>query len=465
MQFFCDQCKTKYSIADEKVAGKILKLRCKRCDSIIVLKDPRTAQPAAEAPSSRGQQLLRDAFKKSFSEDLASAPDVFPSAAQEGPAEEHTQIARLPVFDSLSPPEEWYLSDSRGQFGPMDFAELVARIKRGEPDHDAVIWRDGFDDWKTIDRVPELRTYAKHLPPPRRATREMFRESSTFQAPSSMVTGAFPPAQPNSAVVANPFLQGPVSASQSFRSPAMEYPSAAPMMTTPMANPMVALEMQSAALQSARTRNLVLLVLLVVVGVGFLGFLFYTLKDKDRDKGPGKTPETPVVAQNPTDSPMNPDPKKEEPQREVVYVIASQPAETELDPANPSAMGGGKSSPGSSRSDGGSGSADMGTSDSGMSAPPAGGSRGAAEFNAVKQRNIMEIQRCYEMTVRKGQKELVGQAIKFAIRIQPSGEVETVSFTGEMPPMMRACLGSAIQKWQFPAGTRTDNFSFEMHFN
>jgi predicted Zn finger-like uncharacterized protein len=463
MQFFCDQCKTKYSIADEKVAGKILKLRCKRCDSIIVLKDPRTAQQDSQAPSSRGQQLLRDAFKKSFSEDLASAPDVFPSAASEGQAEEHTQIARLPLFESVAPPEEWYLSDSRGQFGPMDFAELVARIKRGEPDHDAVIWRDGFDDWKTIDRVPELRTYAKHLPPPRRATREMFRDSSTFQAPSSMATGAFPPSQQNSAVIANPFAQAPVSASQSFRSTGMEYPSAAPMMTTPMANTMVALEMQSAALQSARTRNLILLMLLVFVGVGFMGYLIYTLRDKD--KGSDKASGTPVAAQNPAEAPMTPEAPKEEPQREVVYVIASQPAETELDPANPSAMGQGKSSPGSSRSDGGAGGADMGTSDPGMSVPPAGGPRGAAEFNAVKQRNILEIQRCYEMTVRKGQKELVGQSIKFAIRIQPSGSVETVSFTGEMPPMMRACLGSAIQKWQFPAGTRTDNFSFEMHFN
>jgi len=464
MQFFCDQCKTKYSIADEKVAGKILKLRCKRCENTIVLKDPRSAQPSSEVPSSRGHQLLRDAFRKSFSEDLGSAPDVFPSAASEGQVEERTQIARLPLFESAAPPEEWYLSDSRGQFGPMDFAELVARIKRGEPDHDAVIWRDGFDDWKTIDRVPELRTYAKHLPPPRRATREMFRDSSSFSGSSQPASASYPPIQQNLAEVQNPFLHSPVSSSQSFRGASMDYPSASPMMTTPMAGPMAALELQSAAIQNARTRNWILLGLLVVV-VGAVAF-WLGAKLMEKDKG-RQGPDASTVAQNPTpDAPMaSPDESnREEPMREVVYVIASQPAEVELDPANPSAMGGGRTSPGTSRPDN-SGTSDMGGSDPGMSAPSASGPRGAAEFNAVKQRNILEIQRCYEMTVRKGQKELVGQAIKFAIRIQPSGAVETVSFTGEMPPLMRACLGSAIQKWQFPAGTKTDNFSFEMHFN
>ncbi|MBU1068343.1 zinc-ribbon domain-containing protein [Myxococcota bacterium] len=457
MQFFCDQCKTKYSIADEKVVGKILKLRCKRCDNTIVLKDPRASSVADSAgSSSRGQQLLKDAFKKSFQEDLSSAADVFPSAASEGGGEDHTQIARLPLFESAQPPEEWYLSDSRGQFGPMDFGELVARIKRGEPDHDAVIWRDGFDDWKTVDRVPELKLYAKHLPPPRRSTREMFRESMSFPATSPVATGAFPPAlQQNTGVTVNPYAQAPVSAGQSFRSPTMEYPGA----SSAMINPMAALEMQSAAIRNARMKNWILVAILVVI----VGAAAFVLGGKLMEK-PSGSPEPPKVAVNPQQEPaMTPEAPKEEPMREVVYVIASQPPEVEGDPANPGSSMGTKN-PGTSRPDS-SGSGDMGTSEPSMSAPAGTQPRSSADFNSVKQRNIMEIQRCYEMTVRKGQKELVGQSIKFAIKIQPGGSVDTVSFTGEMPPLMRACLGSAIQKWQFPAGTKTDTFSFEMHFN
>jgi len=455
MQFFCDQCKTKYSIADDKVAGKILKLRCKRCDNTIVLKDPRASHAAeSSVPASRGQQLLKDAFKKSFSEDLSSSSDVFGSSASEGASEERTQIARLPVFESNQPPEEWYLSDSRGQFGPMDFGELVARIKRGEPDHDAVIWREGFDDWKTIERVPELKLYAKHLPPPRRATREMFRDSSNFPPMSPVATGQYPPVTQNSSVVANPFLNAQVPASQSFRSPTMEYPGA----SSAMVNPMAALELQSAAIRSARTKNWILVVLLVVV-VGAVAFL---LGGKLMEKPATQDADAKKLAQNqaPIEQAMTPEAPKEEPMREVVYVISSQPAEVEGDPANP---GMGTMSSGAGRTDA-PGTGDMGTSEA-MSAPGGGQPRSSADFNAVKQRNIMEIQRCYEMTVRKGQKELVGQAIKFSIRILPAGGVESYSFSGEMPPLMRACLGSAIQKWQFPAGTKTDTFSFEMHFN
>ena len=46
MKFVCDRCLTKYSIADEKVRGKILKIRCKTCSNVItVLKE--SGLPAA----------------------------------------------------------------------------------------------------------------------------------------------------------------------------------------------------------------------------------------------------------------------------------------------------------------------------------------------------------------------------------------------------------------------------------
>src|SRR5215470_7442646 len=43
MKFQCDRCKTRYSIADEKVRGKILKIRCKTCSTIINVRDPAIA--------------------------------------------------------------------------------------------------------------------------------------------------------------------------------------------------------------------------------------------------------------------------------------------------------------------------------------------------------------------------------------------------------------------------------------
>ena len=39
MKFSCERCQTRYSIGDEKVKGKVLKIRCKTCGNIIVVRE------------------------------------------------------------------------------------------------------------------------------------------------------------------------------------------------------------------------------------------------------------------------------------------------------------------------------------------------------------------------------------------------------------------------------------------
>ena len=39
MKFVCERCHTKYSIADDKVRQKILKIRCKTCENVITIRD------------------------------------------------------------------------------------------------------------------------------------------------------------------------------------------------------------------------------------------------------------------------------------------------------------------------------------------------------------------------------------------------------------------------------------------
>jgi predicted Zn finger-like uncharacterized protein len=72
MKFHCDRCKTRYSIADERVRGKILKIRCKNCSAVITVKEggqvaappvpaaagapARPAQPSAMAKGGAAQR-------------------------------------------------------------------------------------------------------------------------------------------------------------------------------------------------------------------------------------------------------------------------------------------------------------------------------------------------------------------------------------------------------------------------
>ena len=37
VKFLCDRCKTRYSIGDDRVRGKILKIRCKNCANVITV--------------------------------------------------------------------------------------------------------------------------------------------------------------------------------------------------------------------------------------------------------------------------------------------------------------------------------------------------------------------------------------------------------------------------------------------
>ena len=52
MKFVCDRCQTKYSIADDKVRGKILKVRCKSCANIITVREEGARKPSSPASRS-----------------------------------------------------------------------------------------------------------------------------------------------------------------------------------------------------------------------------------------------------------------------------------------------------------------------------------------------------------------------------------------------------------------------------
>ena len=108
MKIVCDNCSAKYSIADDKVAGKVFKIRCKRCESVIVV---------------RGDG---------------------------GPEEEST---RVHDYESEA---IWHIVVEGEQQGPMTPIQLVALFARGALDVDSYAWREGFDDWKTIRDIPEL---------------------------------------------------------------------------------------------------------------------------------------------------------------------------------------------------------------------------------------------------------------------------------------------------------------------
>jgi len=108
MKIVCDSCGAKYSIADEKVAGKVFKIRCKKCSSVIVVK---------------------------------------------GDQEEGDESTR--VFD-YGAEAIWHVvidGDQQGPFAPRQIADLLAE---GKIDWEAYVWREGMDGWQPAKDVEVL---------------------------------------------------------------------------------------------------------------------------------------------------------------------------------------------------------------------------------------------------------------------------------------------------------------------
>ena len=74
MKFLCDQCKAKYQIADEKVQGKTLRMKCRKCGHVIEIR------AAVDAPASGDTVQL-----PSLSEE-AAAQLTKPSSSPSKPA-------------------------------------------------------------------------------------------------------------------------------------------------------------------------------------------------------------------------------------------------------------------------------------------------------------------------------------------------------------------------------------------
>jgi predicted Zn finger-like uncharacterized protein len=214
VKFSCDKCQTKYSIADEKVRGKVLKIRCKKCDNVIVLREAPAPAPVAApvaAPSAAAQDdgdmatravaldpqtlaALRSGGPMpgagggngAFSGGGGSAAVIAKSAPQES-EEDSTRVfgqddiqnllkkeaprpavARAPAPPPAPPETEWFVAIKGQQVGPLTHAEVEAKIVAKQADDRTYGWCDGMGDWKRLAEIPAFRSFLanRRAPPP-----------------------------------------------------------------------------------------------------------------------------------------------------------------------------------------------------------------------------------------------------------------------------------------------------------
>lgn len=118
MKITCSACHASYNLPDEKVAGRRVKVRCKRCSEPIVV-------------------------------DGSGVASIPPPAEFE---DEATRVMAAPTTG----PNMWTVNLSESEQGDMTDEEIVAGWQAGVVTEDAYVWREGMDDWKPILDVPEL---------------------------------------------------------------------------------------------------------------------------------------------------------------------------------------------------------------------------------------------------------------------------------------------------------------------
>ena len=121
MKITCQACAAKYTIADEKVLGKIVKIRCKKCGATIVVNGNDPSASAGPASSGGG--------------DTARAFDYTAQGAQSEP---------------------WTVNVADGDQRTMSEPEIAEAYHQGVVSDETFCWKDGMTDWLPLREIEQL---------------------------------------------------------------------------------------------------------------------------------------------------------------------------------------------------------------------------------------------------------------------------------------------------------------------
>jgi predicted Zn finger-like uncharacterized protein len=114
MKITCQSCQSKYNVADEKVEGKIVKIRCRKCGATIVV----NGTNAAATNGTTGADAKAH-------EDTAAAGDD----------------------------AQWHVNVGDNDQRTLTLAEVVEAYNAGVVTQETFIWSDGMDDWRPLGEV------------------------------------------------------------------------------------------------------------------------------------------------------------------------------------------------------------------------------------------------------------------------------------------------------------------------
>jgi predicted Zn finger-like uncharacterized protein len=169
MKFVCEQCQSKYTIADEKVRGKVLKIRCVKCNNVIEVREtagspphepaPAAAAPkaAAKAPSAtpKPRSVLEDRFAASF-KGAAAKPGGPPKAPGTPGLYQAVQKSAAKMDADETALSVWFIAVDNAPVGPISARAVHKHQKARKINDDSLVWKEGMADWIRLRQCKEL---------------------------------------------------------------------------------------------------------------------------------------------------------------------------------------------------------------------------------------------------------------------------------------------------------------------
>jgi predicted Zn finger-like uncharacterized protein len=175
MKFVCDRCQTKYSIADERVRGKVLKVKCKTCANLITVREARRPTtgglqtiahagggPAPSQAMAAAAQEHNDEWEDSARTILSPYTDLpvesrppappAPPRRPTGPVPPVAPGGASQVDDGL----QWYMALEGQRTGPFTRRQLVDKLAPLPRQADVHVWNEKLGAWKPPADVPAL---------------------------------------------------------------------------------------------------------------------------------------------------------------------------------------------------------------------------------------------------------------------------------------------------------------------
>jgi len=186
MKFTCESCSAQYMISDDKVGPNGVRVRCKKCGNVIVVRrvaEAPAAAPAQPAASSGSPPAgaekgidaeLGKAFDQAFGDTPPStaAPGAEKDPGKDPGAEKDLGATQAMgaedaarIFAASAPAQaDWYVAIGQAQVGPLPLAEVKRKWEAGDLGPDSLVWRPGMGDWSPLTTVPDLAGYLAPIP-------------------------------------------------------------------------------------------------------------------------------------------------------------------------------------------------------------------------------------------------------------------------------------------------------------